>query len=86
MKTVRLPETLKVVGDNAFEKLWATAIYLPADLQSIGSKAFLDCNFAILFYPLTMDEFYDRVSCGEDWNYGVYAIGWENTPPDLDER
>lgn len=55
-----LPDSLEVIGDNAFNFCGGTIINMPASLTHIGEQAFANCHFVNVVFPDTLTYIGDR--------------------------
>lgn len=49
---LRLPSTVRTIGESAFEGVPLSELYLSSDLESIGSLAFADCFLSYMAFDL----------------------------------
>lgn len=77
LETVNLPESLKIIGDEAFANTGLKEISLPSHLETIGSYAFKDCGSLALLVdtdgyvisiPDSLTSFGEGVFCGAELN------------------
>ncbi len=57
LRTVVLPDSVKVIGRSAFQESGVTQIFLPAGLEEIGENAFYWCALEKLVVPSTVTTF-----------------------------
>ena len=61
MKALTLPSTVKAIGEGAFERTPLGELYLSGDLQSIGSRAFVDCFLTYMSF-----DFHEPIDIAPD--------------------
>lgn len=50
--TLTLPDSVKTIGEGAFESTWLQEIHLGANVESIGSRAFADSQITYMSFDL----------------------------------
>lgn len=72
LQVINIPDGVTSIGDNAFFSCKALiGVLIPNSVRSIGRKAFSNCGYLEVIYYVGIEEEWDAVSKGKDWDKGA---------------